>query len=159
MYEQGTVLELKEPRKIEDKAGNEIDFPYNRVLVLGSSPINHGVHVGEWSGAAGQGVIIQPLSGFDANLDEPFGKLTALYKIVEEPVHEAPAVPVRVINRTSKAAGLTPEEVFAMEAPGEASTDGKPVRRLKNESPLEDPRPQAGESPLDEKPRRTRRNG
>lgn len=160
MYEPGTILELKEPRTIEDKNGNEIDFPYNRVRVVNASPINHGIHPGEWVGGGGQGVIIEPLTSFAANLDEPVGKLQALYNVVETPVHEAPAVPVRVINRTTSAAGPTPEEVFAREAPAPPSPDGKPVRK-RSTSPLEDPRPVAGASPLDEKKptRRTRSNG
>lgn len=144
MYEIDTILELKNPQDPDDETGQE--FPYNRVRVGGPSPINHGVHAGEWTGADGQGVILIPLASFGGNLDEPYGKVRALYNVVETPVHEAPSNPLRVINATSAAAGPTPEEVFAEQAPGVASEDGK--RGRTPVSPLEDPRPKPSDGPL-----------
>lgn len=129
MYEPGSILTLKEPRPPEkNEKDEEIEFPYNRVEVVGQSPINHGVTASEWSGAAadGQGVIIKPLTSFGSTLDEPYGKLKELYDVESIPQHEAPAAqPVKVVNATSGSAGPTPEEVFATEAPGKKPEPGQ----------------------------------
>lgn len=146
MYEQDTILELKQQRDPDPETGEE--FPYNRVRVVGPSPINHGVASAEWTGAAGAGVIITPLSNFGSTLDEPYGKLTALYEVAEVPVRETDATPkIRVVNSTSQSAGPTPEEVFAVKAPGKPPEPGQKRART---SPLgDDPRPAANASPLD----------
>jgi hypothetical protein len=109
------------------------------VRVVGQSPINHGQTNAEWVGAQGQGVIITPLNGFGSTLDEPYGKLVALYKVESVPTHEAPAVPVKVVNSTSGSAGPTPEEQLAEHA---SENPAPPARRASRKaSPLEDPRP------------------
>lgn len=148
MYEPETILELKNPRDPDDETGEE--FPYNRVRVIGQSPVDHGgARGGDWSGAAGQGVIIAPVTNFGSNLDEPLGKLQSLYNVVSVPETIIEAPQVRVINSSSAAAGPTPEEVIAAEAPGEPSVDGERVRTPIGESPLEDPRVPVSSSPLD----------
>lgn len=132
MYEPGTILTLKEPREPEDG----IEFPYNRVEVVGASPIDHGIRDASWVGAEGRGVIVKPLSGFGSTLDEPYGKLKSLYDVESIPEHTAPAeVPVKVINSSSGSAGPTPEEVFAEEAPGEKPKAGQ--HRRARTSPLD----------------------
>lgn len=139
---------MKEPKSTEDKP-----FAYDRVRVIGPSPINHGMTSSEWEGASGAGVLISPLSDFAANLDEPYGKLTALYNVVEVPDHTVDVAPkIRVINSTSQSAGPTPEEVFAKEAPGKPSADGK-RGRTPAVSPLDDPRPKPGDGPLGPAPK------
>lgn len=143
MYAIDTILTLKEPRSTDDKP-----FAYDRVRVVGPSPVDHGAKPGAtWSGAGARGVIIQPVELFGANLDEPLGKIQALYDIESEPevVLEVKQT-VRKYDAHSSAAGKTPEEVFAEAAPGEASEDGKRVRTPI--SPLEDPRPAPDEGPL-----------
>lgn len=154
MYEPDSILELKEQRDPDEETGEA--FPYNRVRVVGPSPVNHGVRSAEWTGADGQGVIITPLSNFGSVLDEPYGKLRDLYTVVEIPVREGPVqAPVRVINSTTAAAGPTPEEVFAQEAPG-VKRDGD--RASARKSPLEDRRPAPGhDGPLDKPKGRGRR--
>lgn len=148
MYEPETILELKEQHEPDEETGEE--FPYNRVRVIGASPINHGVSSAEWEGASGAGVIITPLSNFGATLDEPLGKLQALYTVVEVPDTIIDAVPqVRIIHSTSQSAGPTPEEVFAEQAPGVPPEEGQKRGRTPHESPLEDPRKPANASPLD----------
>lgn len=115
--------------------------------VLGQSPISHS---GEgWSGEANQGVIIAPLTTFDRTLDEPYGKLLALYNVESVPVHEVPANPVRVINPTSGSAGPTPEEQLAQAAEANPQPPARRHRPKQEASPLDDPRPsQAETSPL-----------
>ena len=147
MYEPDTVLTLKDQREPDPETGEA--FPYNKVRVVGPSPIDHGkIENSQWEGVSGQGVIIVPLTNFGATLDEPYGKLTALYDVTEVPEHEFEVAPkIRVVNSTSQSAGPTPEEQFAEKAPGVAPEEGQ--RRGRTQvSPLEDPRPGASEGPL-----------
>lgn len=144
MYEPNTILELKEPRSTEDKP-----FPYDRVKVIGQSPIDHATGATSgWEGVNSQGVIITPLTDFASTLDEPLGKLQALYDVAEVPEVVVDAAPqVRIVNSRSAAAGPTPEEVFAKEAPGVADPDGGRAR-TPFVSPLDDPRPNPEDGPL-----------
>jgi hypothetical protein len=147
MYEPDTVLTLKEQRPPDEETGEE--FPYNKVKVIGASPINHAVGASEWTGTGGAGVIITPLTNFGATLDEPYGKLNALYDVTEIPVTEyEPAPKIRVINSTSQSAGPTPEEQFAIQAPGVAPEEGQKRGRTPHASPLDDPRPTSNDGPL-----------
>jgi hypothetical protein len=145
MYERNTILTLKQPRDPDPETNEE--FPYNRVRVVGPSPISHG-GAGEWEGVNAAGVIITPESNFGATLDEPYGKLVALYDVSEipEPL-EIEAPKIRVINSTSQSAGPTPEEQFAVLAPGVAPEEGQRRGRTRP-SPLDDPRPAASDGPL-----------
>lgn len=145
MYAANTILSLKTQRDPDPETGEE--FAYNKVKVVGPSPINHGTADG-WSGMQATGVIITPLTNFGSTLDEPLGKLQALYDIEEEPKVEVEVAKIRVIDSASRDAGETPEEVFAREAPGEADAEGG-RKRTPFVSPLEDPRPQGdGGGPL-----------
>lgn len=149
MYESNTILELKEPRpdvkipKKEDpdtgrvRPAHTLPFPYNKVRVIGRSPVDHsGGAQGTWSGAAATGVIIEPLSGFASTLDEPFGKLQKLYKVIEVPSNEVEVVPIRVIRSDlTTSAGPTPEDVFAEKAPGKPPEEGQ-IRARTGVSPL-----------------------
>lgn len=151
MYTPGTILELKQQREPDDETGEE--FPYNRVTVIGASPVDHGgARGGDWSGAEAAGVIIQPLTNFGANLDEPLGKVQALYDVVSIPETVIESPKIRVIDAHTSQAGPTPEEVFAKEAPGEAPEEGQTRGRTKPnvDSPLEDPRKPKNASPLDD---------
>lgn len=109
MYEPDSILVRRDPVPEDDAAA-----PYNRVQIVAASPMVHPVTTG-WAGVQATGVIIRPLEGFGANLDEPLGKLQSMYDI--ESVPERSTVinpPVKVI--TPGLAGATPEEVFAAEA-------------------------------------------
>ncbi len=143
MYEPETILTLKEPRGTEDEP-----FPYDRVKVIGQSPINHGTASEEWAGANGQGVIIEPLTSFGSTLDEPFGKIQELYTIesVPPPVE---VVPPKVL--TPESLGASPEEVFAAEADkqGQDARRAAPKKR-KLPSPLGESKKPSG--PLDKPP-------
>lgn len=145
MYEPNTVLTLKNPRDPDPETGEE--FPYNEVRVVGPSPVSYAAH-GEWEGVNAAGVIVTPLANFGSTLDEPYGKLVALYDVTEIPVIEVDVVPqIRVINSTSQSAGPTPEERFATEAPGVAPEPGQ-IRGRTPRSPLDDPRPKPSDGPL-----------
>ena len=127
MYEPKTILKLKKTRGTENKP-----FPYDRVEVVGQSPVNHGAQASEWVGAAGQGVVITPLDGFGSTLDEPYGKLQSIYDVESLPPDEIIAAPVKVIRSNSGSAGPSPEEVFAGEA-GQGKVQKRPPAR----SPLD----------------------
>lgn len=148
MYEPNTELTLKEQRPPDGETGE--DFPYNKVRVVGPSPISHAGAAAEWEGPTAAGVIITPLTNFGSTLDEPLGKLQALYDVTYVPETEVDVEPkVKVIRSTSGSAGPTPEEVFKTEAPGEPPEEGQIRRRTPMQSPLDDPRPAANASPLD----------
>ncbi len=134
MYEPGTILELETPYEQDDARS-----VYNRVRVIGQSPISHAT-TSDWGGTGAQGVLItpeaapaeegkKPISVFGSNLDEPYGKLQKLYGVISipSPDMEVVAAPVRVINHNSGQVGQTPEEVFAKEAPGKPRPPGPPA--------------------------------
>lgn len=111
MYDPGTILTLKEPRGTKDEP-----FPYDRVKVIGASPVNHADASSEWAGNNGQGVLVTPLAGFGANLDEPFGRLRELYEVESIPERKL-AAPVGAIQ-AAEYDPKTPEEIFENEQGG-----------------------------------------
>jgi hypothetical protein len=145
MYATDTILTLKEQRPNDPETDEP--FPYNQVRVVGESPINH-VH-GDWSGTDAAGVIVQPVTNFGATLDEPFGKLRALYDV--ESIPEPPEITqtsVRVIDSRSAQAGPTPEEVFEAKAPGAPPEEGQTRARTPRPSPLGQVKDEAAAGPL-----------
>lgn len=159
MYEPDTILALKEQRDPDPETLEK--FPYNRVRVIGPSPVSHA-DKGDWKGVDAQGVIVVPLTNFGSTLDEPFGKLREIYDVEEIPVRETEVVQkVRVINANTAAAGPTPEEIFAREAPGAPPEEGQTRART---SPLGDPGGPAeadgplGKAPSGKQPRQKRGN-
>lgn len=162
MYTIDTVLKLKNPKTVgtpavgdpasEDYVPASPDykpFAYDRVRVIGESPISYAgpLSQGQWQGGDARGVVIEPLIEFGANLDEPFGKLQALYEVesVPERVIEETKIVVRDATSTTDM-GPTPEQAFATKAPGEPSVNGERVRTPI--SPLEDPREVDAGGPL-----------
>lgn len=137
MYEPGTILTLKEPRSVGTPGEDSYEeFPYDRVRVLGGSPINHGATQSEWVGADANGIIIEPLNGFGANADEPQGRIQSLYDVESIPEREIDlGAPVKVTTQAQ--AGPTPEEVFAAEAPADKAATSKDGERVR--SPLDQP--------------------
>lgn len=105
-YATDTILKLREPDE---------DNPYNRVRVIGPSPVTHA-STGEWGGQGNsQGVVLEPLTGFDTNADLPEGRVALLYEVEQEPepiVFESQ--PVRVVQQADL--GPSPEDVFAKAA-------------------------------------------
>jgi hypothetical protein len=121
VYKPDTILALKEPRTEYDEDGAVVGeaFPYDRVRVIGQSPVNHATIATEWTGANGQGVIVEPLTEFGANLDEPFGRLQELYVVESLPEP-----------------GPSPEQVFADEAEKEGHDSRRARRFIPQASPL-----------------------
>lgn len=173
MYKPGTILELKDQKPASERTNREgepitdekgkpikFEFPYNKVKVIGESPIDHSLMAAGWEGAGARGVIITPLSEFGGNLDEPFGKLQQLYNVVEIPADEMPIQPqVRIIRGNTGEAGKTPEEVFASEAPGKPQDGRKRARSPLGEvegapsaSPLGRGEPKVAEKPTRKSP-------
>lgn len=128
MYKPDTILTLKNPRTEYNDDGEVVGeaFPYDRVRVIGQSPVNHATIASEWVGANGQGVIVEPLTEFGANLDEPFGRLQELYSVESLP---EPAIfrgdQVEILEPADL--GPSPEQVFA----DEAEKEGKDSRRAR----------------------------
>ena len=151
MYEPNSILVLKEQRPDEEvparqdpddpkrkRPKHKIPFPYNKVRVVGVSPVDHtGGKGGTWEGVGARGVILEPLTGHGATLDEPYGKLQKLYNVESIPTNEVIIEPVRIIRPTSGSAGPTPEEVFAVESPGTPPEPGQ-IRGRSPRSPLGD---------------------
>lgn len=141
MYKPDTILALKEPRTTDE----DEPFPYDRVRVIGQSPVNHADISSEWVGGNGQGVIIEPLAGFGSNLDEPMGRLQELYEV--ESLPEAVVLrgedQVKVVQPEDLPP--SPEDIFAdaTAAEGQDSRRAKPRKVLK--SPLVHTEPTAEE--------------
>lgn len=132
MYQPETILTKREPFD-EDHSG----APYNRIKVVGQSPINHGGGATDWEGAQAQGVIVQPLEGFGATADEPYGKLVKLYEIESVPENVLPAEPQ--IRHIPQEGEPSPEDVFR-ETASEATVEEvpepkKPVSPIDGEAP------------------------
>lgn len=109
MYQPGTILELREPQSTEDQP-----FAYDRVKVLGVSPVSHAATVpGQWQGVEAQHVLIQPVDVFDANIEKPLGFLQEQYVITEVPDSNLAAQRGGV---TVEQRGPSPEEVFKTNA-------------------------------------------
>ena len=129
MYREGTILELKEPRSTESDP-----FPYDQVEVIGISPVTHAGGASDWDGVNAQGVIVRPLTEFGATIDEPYGKLRALYSIIEEPGEDEDGKVVAAVSVVNALRGDSPEDVFAAIA---AETPPVPAPKTKP-SPLAD---------------------
>jgi hypothetical protein len=133
MYERDTILTLKEQRDPDPETGEE--FAYNKVQVIGPSPVSHA-DKGDWTGSDAAGVIIVPLANFGGTLDEPFGKLRELYDVTEIPEFVAAQQPEALIRTKQGPPKPTPEDVFKAEAPGTPPEEGQTRARSK---PLGDP--------------------
>lgn len=153
MYAKDTILKLREQRAPDEETGEE--FPYNRVKVIGQSPVSHaGKEDNPWEGPDADGVLLEGLTNFGATLDEPFGKCKTLYEVESVPEVTVPvAQPIRVIDAQTAEAGATPEEVFAQEAPGTPPEEGQ-RRGRSGVSPLGEVENPARVSPLDAPPKR-----
>lgn len=131
MYAPETILKLKEPRSTKNEP-----FPYDRVKVIGQSPVDHGLRSAQWSGNNGQGVIITPLEGFASTIDEPYGKLQRLYDVEQVPTVEVPIAGTIEI-KSQEQSGPSPEDVFAALADSKVDGRDAPKPRKPPTSPLD----------------------
>lgn len=110
MYEPGTILALREPQSNEDTT-----YPYDRVKVVGQSPVQHVTASGSvWAGADATGFIITPLTDFAPTLDKPLGQLQELYEIEEYP--EDPITGEPITPESNPRNAPSPEQILAREA-------------------------------------------
>lgn len=110
MYEPGTILALREPQSTEDAT-----YPYDRVKVVGQSPVHHVTASGSvWAGADATGFVITPLSDFAPTLDKPLGQLMELYEVEEYPNDPATGLPITPESNPRNAP--SPEQALARAA-------------------------------------------
>lgn len=106
MFQSDTILVRREPLSTEENP-----FPYDRIRVIGPSPVVYSASSG-WAGVQANGIVVEPLTSFAPNINEPLGKLQQDYTIEYEPP------PLEFVSRpvVMQAQGKTPEEVFASAA-------------------------------------------
>lgn len=139
MYVQNSILVRKE----QVESDKDPAFAYNRVRVIGPSTVTWTQIEGDWTATGGNaGVNIEPLTEFAGVIDEPYGKLRALYDVESEP-EIITEVTTTIRKYDALSAGPTPEEVFAKEAPG-TPTKKKPAEK----SPLKAKSPAPARTPL-----------
>lgn len=110
MYEPGTVLALREPQSTDDSV-----YPYDRVKVVGQSPVQHATASGSvWAGADATGFIITPLTDFAPTVDKPLGQLMELYEVEEYPEDPITGQPITPENNPRNAP--SPEQILARAA-------------------------------------------
>lgn len=121
MYAPDTILTKKDPlpepnpagKTDEERAGHPL-AAYNRIRVVGPSPVQYSGQLAEWQGGASAGVLIQPTPAFGPTVDRPLGELQRDYEIESEPETTFEMTQkIRIIDAHSRQAGLSPEEVFA----------------------------------------------
>ena len=135
MYARNTILTRREPFEAPNPEADppvegDPKYIFNRVRVIGRSPISHmGGAAAEGSGVGAQGVIVEPLEGFGGTVDRPLGELQRDYTIEFEPGPTQIEPTLRVINAQTREAGPSPEEVFATTASEKTESKPRPRRR------------------------------
>ena len=84
--------------------------PYDRVEVIGESPLSFSDSSSTWDGVGARGVILKPLESFAGTVDRPYGELMRDYKTEFEPPNTIPQPKVEIIDVDALP---SPEEVFA----------------------------------------------
>ena len=151
MYKPDTILKLKDPRGVNEEGEA---FPYDRVRVVGQSPVNHADITSEWVGANGQGVVLEPLTAFGANLDEPYGRVLELYDVESLPDVTVMRAEDQVKIVEPGDLGPSPEEVFSNDAAAEGQDSRRAKPRRFIPSPLVDTPPDPEQVAAEEKVKR-----
>lgn len=121
MYEPGTILAMREPQSTDDTP-----YPYDRVQVVGQSPVQHVSASGSvWAGADATGYIVRPLTDFAPTVDKPFGQLQELYEIESYPLDPVTQEPIRPENNPRNQP--SPEQLLARAA-AESDQPARPPR-------------------------------
>lgn len=109
MFEPGTILRLREPVGTEEEPS-----PYDRVKVVGQSPVHHATESkSAWAGADAIGFIITPMT-FGPTLDKPLGQLNELYEVESYPTDPMTGEPLRPENNPRNRP--SPEQLLARAA-------------------------------------------
>jgi len=117
MFEPGTILALREPQSTDDEI-----YPYDRVLVVGQSPVHHvSDSGGAFAGADAMGFIVRPLAEFAPTVDKPMGLLNELYEVEAYPTDPTTGEPLRPENNPRNLP--TPEQQLS-----KAAKEGGQVR-------------------------------
>jgi len=126
-YPAGTILSRKVP--FEEPESGEPDLTaYNDIQIIGPSPIQTNVRMGEWVGQQGDKLSFKPLS-FGEVLDRPQGELEQDYEVVSEPAKVRPLThTIEVIEP-----GPSPESIFR----AEDAAAGLVKSETRQETPLE----------------------
>lgn len=132
MYARDTILTLKKPRSTPDTP-----FAYDRVRVIGASPVHYSGLESEWTSSNAQGVIIAPLTEFASTETKPYGWLLETYDVEFIPDTVVPKVQdIKVVDSAGGQAGPTPEETFA----AVTGTQQRKVKPKVKPDPWEEPK-------------------
>lgn len=116
-YVPGTILTRKQPIDPPDSE-DSIDLSvYNRIEIIGRSPVQRGIRPAEWTGQAGDEYSIKPFEAFGEVIDTPQGALEKDYDVVTIP--ERPTIQRETL--TVLEPGPSPEQQFAAEQSGPKS--------------------------------------
>jgi hypothetical protein len=128
MYEPGTTLVLRDPQSTDDET-----YPYDRVLVVGQSPVQHVSNSGSvWAGADAQGFILRPIESFDQTVDKPLGLINELYEVESYPLDSVTGEPIRPENNPRNLP--TPEQTLAKTAKENPTVEPrKPLPSVQND--------------------------
>jgi hypothetical protein len=120
MYHTGTILKLREPQSTDEKP-----YAYDRVKVVGQSPVQHVSDSGSlWAGADATGIIIQPLTEYAPTIDKPAGQLEELYYVESYPLDPITQEPLTPENTSPYAP--TPEQVLRKAAQDDPEAPRRP---------------------------------
>lgn len=126
-FPAGTILSRKVPFT-EPENGDADLTAYNEIVIIGPSPVQTNVRMGEWTGQQGDKISLKPTS-FGEVLDRPQGELEQDYEIVFSPAKIRPlAHTVEVVEP-----GPSPESVFR----ASDDAEGRVRSNTRQETPLE----------------------
>lgn len=146
MYEPGTILQLREPQSTDD-----VIYPYDRVIVVGQSPIQHSTSSETpWAGLDAIGCVIRPLQDHAPTLDKPYGELEQLYDIESWPLDPITQEPLKPENNPRNVPSPLQLLRQAEEESGTAQKPRKPLPSLQQDgrSPVQVLR-EAGDTPAE----------
>lgn len=129
MFEPGTILAALDPQSTDEKP-----YPYDRVYVVGQSPVQHtsADPNSPWAAADAIGFILRPAGEtFGPVIDVPYGEINRLYEIEEYPTNPITGEPITPEN--SPRGQPTPEQVFT-----KVARESKPVQTRPRAPSLQD---------------------
>lgn len=142
MHPPGTILALRAPIGTDEKP-----YPYDRVVVIGTSPVQHLTEA-KWKGQDATSIVIQPVDSFGGNVDKPLGEINELYEVESYPETNQVATPVT--PESQKINPQSPEQLLTQaQAASEVARARKRAESLKNND-------KSPEQSLREKAQRTR---
>lgn len=123
MFESGTILALREPQSTKEEP-----YPYDKVCVVGQSPVQHATAgTSAFAGQDAVGYILRPAGKeFGPVIDRPFGEINELYRIESYPTDPTTGQELKPENFPP---GMpSPEQVFSEAAKKEQDAAKKNQR-------------------------------